>query len=157
MSAGEDVADADALAGPDAFAPLRVALAALRMLGAAAGGLLPGDPAVDPATLARVLAGVAAGAAARVVLPKQRRALLAAALGTGGEGPGCGGLAPARAALRAEADLRRDAARAMVPVMNRIVAGARAGRRRATPQAARQLVQAAEAERVRVREPGAAL
>jgi len=131
MGAGESVADADALAGPDAFAPLRVALAALRMLGAAAGLPLPEDLAADSATPARVLAGVAAGAAARVAQPKQRRALLAAALGTGGEGPGCWGLAPARAALRADADLRREVARAMVPVMNRIVAGAR---RQATPR-----------------------
>jgi len=73
MGAGESVADADALAGPDAFAPLRVALAALRMLGAAAGLPLPEDLAADPATPARVLAGVAAGAAARVAQPKQRR------------------------------------------------------------------------------------
>ena len=101
----------------DAFAPARVALAALRMAGAAGDSTLALAQGQSPTDAVRTLAGAAAAAAARVPDSCQRRALATEAL-QGGD------LAGARAALRADSGLRQAVARAMVPAMNRIVAGA---------------------------------
>ena len=100
----------------DAFSPARVALAALRMVGAAGDSTLAPSQHCGATAAVRALAGAAAAAAARVAHAHERRALAAVAL----QG---GNLARARAALRADGGLRQAVSRAMVLAMNRIVAG----------------------------------